>query len=201
MKQKKFLSTLLACTLTFSMAAGYTALPVLAADETAAEATDETTNKTTEENSDTETVSTEQDESSEESASSEEDNQAAAGQLLTDLTGTYEELWPVILDDKYEDLWLDNCKELVGEENAQAAYEKLASMVSGEIYGEEAVKAYADGNGVYDCEFTEGVATLKFDGSTSTIKGYDENGEELFSHTYHYVGMEDIRGLPEKHQP
>lgn len=126
-----------------------------------------------------------------------EDNEAAAQQLLVDLTGSYQELWPVILSDEYNQIWLDNCKELVGEDNAQAAYEKLASMVSGEIYGEEAVKAYADGNGVYDCHFTEDVTRLAFDGAASMIKGYDAQGNELFSHTYHYVGMEEIRGLYE----
>lgn len=84
-----------------------------------------------------------------------------------------------------------------GASNAKAAYEKLASMVSGKIYGEEAVKAYADGNGVYDCAFTEKVHTLEFDGSQAAIKGYDADGKELFSHTYHYVGMEPVRGLYE----
>lgn len=126
-----------------------------------------------------------------------EDQSAAAQQLLQDLTGSYQELWPVILSDAYQEVWLDNCKAFVGEDNAQAAYEKLASMVSGEIYGEEAVEAYADGNGVYDCHFTEGVAKLTFDGDASEIKGYDADGNELFSHTYHYIGMEEIRGLYE----
>ena len=127
----------------------------------------------------------------------EEENQADAEQLMKDLTGSYQELCPVILDDQYKQLWLENCKELVGEDNAEAAYEKLASMVSGTVYGEDAVKKYADGNGVYDCEFTEGVATLEFDGDTSTIKGYDEDKKELFSHTYYYAGMEETRGLYE----
>ncbi len=127
----------------------------------------------------------------------EPDNEADAKQLLIDLTGSYQELWPVILDEQYTQIWLDDCKELVGEENAQAAYEKLASMVTGEVYGEDAVKAYADGGGAYYCAFTEGVNTLEFDGSTSTIKGFDKNGNELFSHTYHFVGMEEIRGLYE----
>ena len=126
-----------------------------------------------------------------------EDESAQAQQLLMDLTGSYQELWPVILADEYQQTWLENCKALVGEENAEAAYEKLASMVTGTIYGEEAVKAYADGNGVYDCSFTEGVATLEFDGSASEIKGYDKNGEELLDHTYHFVGMEEIGGLYE----
>ncbi len=134
---------------------------------------------------------------SSEGVSAVDENEAAAKQLMTDLTGTYQELWPVILDDQYNQLWLDDCTALVGEENAQGAYDKLSSMVTGTIYGEEAVKAYADGNGVYDCSFTEGLATLEFDGATSTIKGYDADGKELFSHTYHYVGMENVRGLYE----
>ena len=120
---------------------------------------------------------------------------AAAEQLLVDLTGSYQELWPVILDNQYTQLWLDDCAALVGEENAQAAYDKLSSMVTGTIYGEEAVQAYANGGGVYDCSFTEGLATLEFDGETSAIKGYDAEGSELFSHTYHFVGMEEVRGL------
>ncbi len=123
------------------------------------------------------------------------EEQTAAAQLLVDLTGSYQELWPVILDSKYEQLWLDDCAALVGEENAQAAYEKLASMVTGTLYGEEAVQAYADGNGVYDCAFTEGLKTLEFDGAASVIRGYDAAGSELFSHTYHYIGKETVRGL------
>ena len=126
-----------------------------------------------------------------------DENAAAAQQLLVDLTGTYQELWPVILADEYQQTWLDDCAALVGEENAQAAYDKLASMVTGTVYGEEAVAAYANGGGAYDCSFTEGLSTLEFDGANSTIKGYGADGSELFSPTYHYVGMEEIRGLYE----
>ena len=125
------------------------------------------------------------------------DDEAAAEQLLRDLTGTYQELWPVILADEYRELWQKDCAELVGEENAEAANEKLSSMVTGTVYGEEAVSAYADGNGVYDCSFLEGVSTLEFDGEANRIAGYDAEGNELFAHTYHYVGMEEIRGLYE----
>ena len=124
-------------------------------------------------------------------------NEAAAKQLLVDLTGSYQELWPVILADEYTQTWLDNCAALVGEENAQAAYDKLSSMVTGTVYGEEAVAAYANGGGAYDCSFTEGLSTLEFDGASAAIKGYDAEGNELFSHTYHYVGMEEVRGLYE----
>ena len=125
------------------------------------------------------------------------DNEADADQLLKDLTGSYQELWPVILADDYTQTWLDDCKELVGEDNAEAAYEKLKSMVTGEVYGEEAVKAYENGGGAYFCGFTQDMATVEFDGDTKTIKGYDKDEKELFSHTYHYVGMEETRGLYE----
>lgn len=134
----------------------------------------------------------------EETASSAADeNEAAAAQLLNDLTGSYQELWPVILADEYKQTWLDDCTALVGEDNAEAAFEKLSSMVTGDVYGEDAVKAYANGGGAYFCGFTNSLATLTFDGETSTISGTDKDGNVLFSHTYHYIGMEPVRGLYE----
>lgn len=93
-----------------------------------------------------------------------DENAEAAEKLLTDLSGTYHELWPVILADDYRQTWLDDSAKLVGEENAEGAFEKMSSMVTGTVIGEDAVKKYADGS-------------------------------ELFEHTYHYIGMEDIRGL------
>ena len=122
-------------------------------------------------------------------------NQATAEQLLVDLKGIYQELWPVVLADEYQQVWLDDSTKLVGEENAEAAVEKMQSMVTGTVYGEEAVNAYKDGNAKYDCSFKQGVSTFQFNGST--IKGFDSSGKEIFSHTYHYVGMEEIRGLYE----
>ena len=119
----------------------------------------------------------------EETASSAVDeNEAAAAQLLNDLTGSYQELWPVILADEYKQTWLDDCTALVGEDNAEAAFEKLSSMVTGDVYGEDAVKAYANGGGAYFCGFTNSLAILTFDGETSTISGTDKDGNVLFSH-------------------
>ena len=113
-----------------------------------------------------------------------DENQAAAEQLLLDLNGTYQELWPVILSDEYKQLWLDDSAALVGEENAEAAVEKMTSMVTGTVTGEEAVEAYKDGNMAYDCAFLQDVAQFTFDGTT--ISGVDKDGNELFRHTYHY---------------
>mgnify|MGYP006904109914 FL=1 len=53
----------------------------------------------------------------------------------------------MILADEYKQTWLDDCTALVGEDNAEAAFEKLSSMVTGDVYGEDAVKAYANGGG------------------------------------------------------
>lgn len=75
-----------------------------------------------------------------EAASAVDENEAAATQLLKDLTGSYQELWPVILADDY---------------------------------------------------------TQTFDGENSVISGIDKDGNELFSHTYHYIGMEPVHGLYE----
>ena len=118
----------------------------------------------------------------EETASSAVDeNEAAAAQLLNDLTGSYQELWPVILADEYKQTWLDDCTALVGEDNAEAAFEKLSSMVTSDVYGEDAVKAYANGGGAYFCGFTNSLATLTFDGETSTISGTDKDGNIVWS--------------------
>lgn len=122
-----------------------------------------------------------------------DENQAAAMQLLLDLEGTYQELWPVVLADEYHQVWLDASAELVGEENAEAAVEMMTSMVTGTVTGEEAVEAYKDGGMAYCCDFLQDVAQFTFDGTT--ISGVDASGNELFSHSYHYVGMEEIRGL------
>ena len=44
-----------------------------------------------------------------------------ADQLLLDVNGTYDELFTVICAPDYDQLWLDDCAALVGEENAEAA--------------------------------------------------------------------------------
>lgn len=183
MKKKKLLTLFLTFAMSLSMLTA-------CGDTSSANKNDDSNNIVTESN-------TEKEGNTEKESQAVDENQAAAEKLMVDLTGSYQELWPVILDEKYHQTWIDNCTELVGEENAEAAYEKLASMVSGTVYGEEAVEAYKDGNGVYDCSFTEGVSKLEFDGSNSIIKGYDADGKELFSHSYHYVGMEEVRGLYE----
>ena len=85
----------------------------------------------------------------------------------------------------------------MGKDNAEGAFEKLSSMVTGDVYGEDAVKAYANGGGAYFCGFTNDLATLTVDGENSTISGTDQDGNVLFSHIYHSIGMEPERGMYE----
>lgn len=178
MKQRKFASLFLALALVLSLLAGC----------------GNTSNSTSETQQPTNTVTDESAASADTEQESEVDeNQATAKQLLLDLEGTYQELWPVVLADEYHQVWLDASAELVGEENAEAAVEKMTSMVTGTITGEEAVEAYKDGNMAYCCDFLQDVEQFTFDGTT--ISGVDASGNELFSHSYHYVGMEEIRGL------
>lgn len=178
MKQRKLASLFLALALVLSLLAGCgnTSNSTPETQQPASTVTDESAAS----------VDTEQE-------SEVDENQATAEQLLLDLEGTYQELWPVVLADEYHQVWLDASAELVGEENAEAAVEMMISMVTGTITGEEAVEAYKDGNMAYCCDFLQDVEQFTFDGTT--ISGVDASGNELFSHSYHYVGMEEIRGL------
>ena len=60
-----------------------------------------------------------------------DENQAAAEQLLLDLKGTYQELWPVVLADEYQPYWLEVSTGIVGEENAQSAVDMMQGMING----------------------------------------------------------------------
>lgn len=178
MKQRKLASLFLALALVLSLLAGC----------------GNTSNSTPETQQPASTVTDESATSADtEQESQVDENQATAEQLLLDLEGTYQELWPVVLADEYHQVWLDASAELVGEENAEAAVEMMTSMVTGTITGEEAVEAYKDGNMAYCCDFLQDVEQFTFDGTI--ISGVDASGNELFSHSYHYVGMEEIRGL------
>lgn len=134
-----------------------------------------------------------QTQAAEPSVSAADENTTAAEQMLQDLQGTYQELWPVVLADEYHQTWLDNCAGLVGEENAESTTEMLSSMVTGTLIGEDAVSAYQDGNMAYCCAFLQGVDRFTFEGNV--ISGTDENGNEVFRHAYHDTGKQDVRGF------
>lgn len=107
--------------------------------------------------------------------------------LLNDLTGTYDELFTTICAPEYDDVWLERCTEYVGEENAAAVAAMLKGACVGEIYGQEAMDAYAadPASTVFDCFFINGVSQFVFNGNQVT--GLDADGNEVFSHEYAYV--------------
>ena len=120
---------------------------------------------------------------------------AEAAQLLEDIKGTYEPLFPIITDSRYDQIWLDPCISVLGEEAAPEAAEMLKSACNGTIYGQEAIDAFGDGSegAQFDCLFINGVSTITFDGNT--ISGTDENGGEFFSHEYKFVSPLSLTGM------
>ena len=125
----------------------------------------------------------------------EKEDEAAA--LLNAVKGTYEPLFPVITDAKYDEIWLAPCVEVLGEEMGPMAAEMLKAACNGTIYGQEAIDAFGDGSqgAQFDCLFIGGVSTITFDGAV--ISGADENGETVFSHAYTYAGKLSLGGMME----
>ena len=123
--------------------------------------------------------------------------EAEAADLLENIRGTYEPLFPVITRAEYDPIWLDPCNAALGEEMGAQVAEMLKAACSGTIYGQEAVDAFGDGSGgaQFDCLFINGVSTITFDGNT--ISGADENGNPVFSHEYAYTGKLVLAGLME----
>ncbi len=115
--------------------------------------------------------------------------------LLEAVKGTYEPLFPVITDPKYDEIWLAPCVEALGEEAAPAVAEMLKAACNGTIYGQAAVDAFGDGSegAQFDCLFINGVSSITFDGAV--ISGTDEAGNPVFSHTYAYVGPLSLGGM------
>ncbi len=98
-----------------------------------------------------------------------------ADAFMTSINGTYGALFSVITQPEYDSVWLERCAEYAGEEDAQAAMDYLTTVCCGDVYGEEAVKAYsgAPESAQFYCGFLGGV---------------DADGSEVFSHKYAYVG-------------
>ena len=111
-----------------------------------------------------------------------------ADAFMTSINGTYGALFSVITQPEYDSVWLERCTEYAGEEDAQAAMDYLKAVCCGDVYGEEAVKAYGGAldDARFFCGFLGGAAQLTFD--DGTISGVDADGSELFSHKYAYVG-------------
>ncbi len=125
------------------------------------------------------------------------DGSAEALELMENIKGTYEPLFPVITAAEYDQIWLDSCVKALGEEEGTAMAGMMKTYCAGTIYGQEAVDAYGDGsNGAqFACGFINGVDRITFDGMT--ISGTDSEGKTVFSHEYAYVSKLSLSGAME----
>lgn len=130
-----------------------------------------------------------------ESAGETEDEQSAEeaqdADFLSKIQGSYIELFPEMAKEEYRDIWLEETGAIVGEDKAEETTDMLLGMCMAEIYGQEAIDAYAEDpdSMAFDCYFLGGVSEFTVDGDT--ISGVDEEGNEVFSHTYDYLETDE----------
>lgn len=100
---------------------------------------------------------------------------------------TYESLFGVILDEPYDDYWLEKCASIVGEEAAEASSEALKGHISRNIYGQEAIDAYAQSGEIgFDCWYINDAQTFTFKDDQITTTLTDGTSG---THTYEYLGV------------
>ncbi len=123
------------------------------------------------------------------------DDSAEAIAFMDSISGTYEALFPVITAPEYDQIWLDACGAVLGEEAAPAAAEMLKAACNGTIYGQDAIDAFGDGSegAQFDCLFIGGISRITFEGMT--ISGADDKGETVFTHEYTYTGHLALAGM------
>lgn len=111
--------------------------------------------------------------------------------FLSQIPGTYVELFPELSREAYHDTWLSVVTPLVGEENAEDAISMLLNMCMGSLYGEAAIAKYTDDpdSMQFNCYFLGGVARMTIEGNT--ISGVDSNGNEIFRHEYAPIEVEN----------
>lgn len=99
---------------------------------------------------------------------------------------TYVSLFDVIISERWTPVWQDYIAAVVGEEAAPNMTAGLQGSITSELYGEEAVAAFADGSYAFDCDFINGAQSLTFRDNTVTILKTDGGSE---THTYEYLGQ------------
>ena len=121
--------------------------------------------------------------------------QTVTDDYLTTISGTYVELFPELSKADYRSIWHDATAPLVGEDNADAATDKLLGMCTAKIYGADAAEKYAadPDSMAFDCYFLGGVSKFVMDGHK--ITGLDTQGKKVFSHTYRKLDKENENGF------
>ena len=111
------------------------------------------------------------------------DQSAIADDYLTTISGTYVELFPELSKPEYRTIWID------------ATTDMLLGMCMAEPYGSEAAEKYAadPDSTAFNCYFLGGIDKFVMD--DHTITGLDEQGQEVFSHTYQLLDKENENGF------
>lgn len=119
---------------------------------------------------------------------------ADAEDFLSGIRGTYVELFPEMAKEEYRQIWLDAATPFVGADNAGSTTDMLLGMCMAEPYGEEAIEKYtADPDSMaFNCYFLGGVEKFVMDGDT--ITGLDAQGQQVFSHTYKQLDVDNESG-------
>lgn len=120
---------------------------------------------------------------------------AESEDFLSEVQGTYVELFPELSKEEYHQKWVDAVTPLVGEENAEATIEALLGACTAEIYGTEATEKYeTDPDSMrFDCYFLGGMVKMVVEGNR--ITGLDADGNEVFSHEYALQDIENENGF------
>ena len=115
--------------------------------------------------------------------------------FLSRIQGTFVELFPVLSEEQYHDAWLNAVAPLVGEEVAEDTVAALLSMCTGDLYGQEAIDAYAANpeSMRFNSYYLGGVAKMTVEGSV--ISGVDADGSEIFRHEYVPMDVENENGF------
>ncbi len=102
---------------------------------------------------------------------------------------TYANLFEVILDEQYDQIWLDSSAAVIGEDMAEEAVASLKEYISSDLYGEDAIAAFSDGGYAFDCWYINDASAFTFEGDTITIQKTDGTEE---THTYTYLGSFNV---------
>ena len=129
------------------------------------------------------------------SAESPASGDAAGSGVWTDIAGetstSYDNLFDVILDEKYSDIWYKYCAAVMGEDNAEAAAAFLKGSISSDIYGQEAVDHIAEtGAAAFDCWYINDAAQFTFNSDMTATVTLTDGSQS--THTYEYLGQYNI---------
>ena len=102
---------------------------------------------------------------------------------------TYVSLFDVIISDQWTPVWQETIAAIVGEDTAPEMTARLQGSITSELYGEEAVEAFAGGGYAFDCDFINGAESITFRDDTATILKADGTSE---THTYEYLGQYNV---------